>query len=131
MINTVDELRAAYPELAAQIENAAKMQGAADERARLEAIDAIRNNIGNPEMVRNAMFGEKCLTAEQLALQAIQANAAQGAAVLASLGADTAPATQVEPVPAVTEEPKTNSVEAMMAQAKADVAIFQKMKEVR
>lgn len=105
MINTVEELRAAYPDLTAQLENAAQTQGAADERARLEAIDAIRNNIGNPEMVRNAMFGETRLTVEQLALQAIQANAAQGAAVLASLGADAKPAAQVEPTPAVVEEP--------------------------
>ena len=135
MINTAEELRAAYPELTAQIENAARnealSQGAADERARLEAIDAIRNNIGNPEMVHNAMFGENRLTAEQLALQAIQANAAQGAAVLASLGAETAPAAKVEPAPAVVEEPKTNSPEAMIAQARADVAAFQTMKEVR
>ena len=56
MYNTVEELRAAYPDLTAQIENAAQAKGAADERARLESIDAIRNNIGNPEMVRNAMF---------------------------------------------------------------------------
>ena len=131
MYNTVEELRAAYPDLTAQIENAAQAQGAADERARLEAIDAIRNNIGNSEMVHNAMFGENRMTVEQLALQAIKANAAQGAAVLASLGAETAPATKVEPAPAVVEEPKTNSPEAMIAQARADVAAFQKMKEVR
>jgi len=82
-------------------------------------------------MVHNAMFGENRLTVEQLALQAIQANAAQGAAVLASLGAETAPAAKVEPAPAVVEEPKNDSPEAMMAQARADVAAFQKMKEVR
>ena len=105
MINTVDELRAAYPELTAQLENAAQDKGATAERARLEAIDAIRNGIGNADMVKNAMFGENRITAEQLALQAIQANAAQGAAVLASLGADTAPANDVDPAPAVVEEP--------------------------
>ena len=105
MIKTVEELRAAYPELTAQIENAAQEKGATAERARLEAIDAIRNGIGNADMVKNAMFGENRITAEQLALQAIQANAAQGAAVLANLGADTAPANKVEPSPAVAEEP--------------------------
>ena len=104
MVNTVDELRAAYPDLTAQIENAAQARGAADERARLEAIDAIRNNIGNAEMVHNAMFGETPMTVEQLALEAIKANAAQGAAVLASLDAGTETA-QVEPTPAVVEEP--------------------------
>ena len=105
MINTVDELRAAYPDLTAQLEHAAQDRGAADERARLEAIDAIRNNIGNSEMVHNAMFGETRLTVEQLALQAIKANAAQGAAVLASLDAAAEPAAKVEPTPAVVEEP--------------------------
>ena len=48
------------------------------------------------------------MTVEQLALQAIQANAAQGAAVLASLGAETAPATKVAPAPVVVEEPVAN-----------------------
>lgn len=109
MFNTVDELRAAYPDLTAQIEKAAqeeaRSQGAAEERARLQAIDAIRNGIGNEELVRNAMFGEKPLTAEQLALQAIQENAAKGAAVLASLKADTAPASAVVPEAAAVEPP--------------------------
>jgi len=109
MIKTVDELRAAYPDLTAQIETAAQEQGATAERNRLEGIEAIRAGIGNPDMVRNAMFGENRMTAEQLALKAIQANAAQGAAVLAGLGTDTAPANQVEPAPAVVEEPKNDA----------------------
>ena len=108
VIQTVDELRAAYPELTAQIETAAQTQGAADERARLEAIDAIRNGIGNAELVRNAMFGENRMTAEQLALQAIQANAAKGAAVLASLEDETKPALAVEPEPAPVEPVNTS-----------------------
>jgi hypothetical protein len=109
MFNTADELRAAYPELTAQIEKAAReearTQGAADERARLQAIDSIRKGIGNEELVRNAMFGEKPLTAEQLALQAIQENAAKGAAVLANLAADTAPANTVVPEATAVEPP--------------------------
>ena len=123
MINTVDELRAAYPELTAQIENAARnealSQGAADERARLEAIDAIRNNIGNTDMVREAMFGETRLTAEQLALQAIQANAAQGAAVLENLQAAAAPAAAVAAVPAPVVEPVSNAAEDLQKDLEA------------
>ena len=110
MFNTVDELRAAYPDLTAQIENAARdearAQGAADERARLQAIESIRNGIGNEELVRNAMFGENPMTAEQLALQAIQENAARGAAVLAGMAADATPANAVVPQAAVVEPPK-------------------------
>ena len=109
MITTVDELRAAYPELTAQLENAARTdamnQGAEQERSRLEAIDAIRNGIGDADLVRNAMFGENRMTAAELALAAIKANAAQGAAVLASLGDDTQPAAAVEPAPAPVVEP--------------------------
>lgn len=109
MFNTVEELRAAYPDLTAQIENAARdearAQGAADERARLQAIESIRNGIGNDELVRNAMFGENPMTAEQLALQAIQENAAKSAAVLSGLGKDTAPANKVAPEAAPAEPP--------------------------
>ena len=109
MITTVDELRAAYPELTAQLENAARTdamnQGAEQERSRLEAIDAIRNGIGDADLVRNAMFGENRMTAAELALAAIKANAAQGTAVLASLGADAQPAAAVEPAPAPVVEP--------------------------
>lgn len=105
MINTVEELRAAYPDLTAQIENAAREEAATQERARLEAIEGIRNGIGDAELVHNAMYGENRMTAEQLALQAIQQNAAQGAAVLASLTSDTQPAAKVEPTPAPAVEP--------------------------
>lgn len=109
MFKTVEELRAAYPDLTAQIENAARdearAQGAADERARLQAIESIRNGIGNEELVRNAMFGEKPMTAEQLALQAIQENAAKGAAVLNGMAADTTPANAVVPQAVVVEQP--------------------------
>ena len=123
MIHTVDELREAYPELTAQIERAAQeaahAQGAADERARLEAIDAIRNNIGDADMVRNAMYGENRMTAAELALQAIQANAAQGAAVLNSLQEETAAAEEVAAVPAPVDVPTVNSKEELQKDLEA------------
>lgn len=117
MINTVEELRAAYPDLTAQLENAvrdeAMAQGATAERQRLEAIEGIRNGIGNADLVRNAMFGENRMTAAELALAAIQANAAQGAAVLASLTEDGKPAAQVEPAPAPAVEPTADPDEGL------------------
>jgi len=125
MINTVEELRAAYPELTAQLENAARdeamAQGAADERARLEAIEGIRNGIGNAELVRNAMFGENRMTAAELALAAVQANAAQGAAVLDSLSQQTAPAAQVAATAAPAVEPMADPNEDL----KKDLAAIQ------
>ena len=123
MIKTVDELREAYPELTAQLESAARnealTQGAADERARLEAIDAIRNNIGNSDMVREAMFGENRVTAEQLALQAIKANAAQGAAVLKNLQDDATAAGEVAVVPAPADVPVSNAAEDLQKDLEA------------
>ena len=125
---TLEELRAAYPDLTAQLENAARNegmeQGAANERARLQAIDAIRNGIGNADMVREAMYGENRLTAEQLALQAIQANAAQGAAVLASLDANAKPAQQVNPEPAPAVEPMADPNADLADDLKAIAGIF-------
>ena len=115
MINTVDELRAAYPELTAQIENAARevalTEGATNERTRLEGIEAIRNSIGNPEMVREAMYGENRMTAEQVALAAMQAAAAQGTAMLDAMANDTKTAAEVVAVAAPADDPMATAAE--------------------
>lgn len=91
-IKNIDELRVAYPELCAQIENAVKASanaaGAQAERARIQGIEAIQNAIGNPELVNEAKFGEAAMTAEQLAFKAMQAQAAIGATVLNNLDTD-------------------------------------------
>ena len=87
-IATVDELRTAYPEFVAQIEAEANAAGAANERARLQGIEAIRNAVGNTELVNDAMYGENRLTAEQLAYKAMQAQAAIGTTVVNQLEAD-------------------------------------------
>ena len=131
--NTVEELRAAFPDLLAQVETAAQAEGASAERNRIQSIENIQAAIGNPEMVHNAKFGEKPLTAEQLAFQAMQAQAAIGANVLGNLEGDAANsgAAGVGATPAPAGEPAPDSPEAMAAQAKADVEAFNKMKEVR
>ena len=85
-ITTLDELRAAYPELTAQLVNSAT----AAERARIQSIDGIRNAIGNPTLVNEAMFGENPLTAEQLALRAMQEQAAIGANMMTAMRNDAA-----------------------------------------
>lgn len=87
-IKNVDELRAAYPDLAAQIENAAKSAGADQERARIQGIEAIEAAVGDKDMVRAAKFGENKMTAEQLALKAMQQQAAIGATMLGKLDTD-------------------------------------------
>ena len=91
-IKTVDELRAAFPELVAQVENTAKASGNTTgieaERARIQGIEAIEAAIGDKELVNSAKYGDAPLTAEQLAFKAMQAQAAIGATVLANMEKD-------------------------------------------
>ncbi|MCB6992903.1 Clp protease ClpP [bacterium 210820-DFI.6.37] len=93
MIKTVKELRDAYPDLVAQVETAAKekamAEGAASERNRIKEIEAIEAGVADKPLVDDAKFGESPLTAEQLALKAMQKQSAIGASVLNNLGDDT------------------------------------------
>ena len=105
----VEELRAACPELIAQVEASAKAQGCAAERERIQGIEAIEAAIGDKEMVKNAKYGETTMTAEQLAFKAMQAQAAIGNTVVTNMEADAqnsgAAAVVATPAPAG-EEPK-------------------------
>lgn len=88
-IKNMDELRAAFPDLMAQVENAARDAGAKAERARIQGIEAIENAVADRAMVHDAKFGANPLTAEQLAFKAMQAQAAIGANMLGNMAADT------------------------------------------
>lgn len=114
-IATVDELRTAYPELVAQIETDATAAGAANERARLQGIEAIRNAVGNTELVNEAMYGENRLTAEQLAFRAMQAQAAIGATTVNNLESDTnaSGANAVNAVPTGAGDPEVDEKAAV------------------
>lgn len=91
-IKNLDELRAAYPDLLAQAETAAREEGrtagVTEERARIQGIEAIQGAIADQAMITGAKYGEKPLTAEQLAFQAMQAQAAIGATVLKNMTKD-------------------------------------------
>lgn len=91
-IKTVDELRAAFPDLVAQVESAAQAAGntagVEAERARIQGIEAIENAIADKALINDAKYGEKPLTAEQLAFKAMQAQAAIGATVLTNMTKD-------------------------------------------
>lgn len=93
-IKNLDELRAAFPELLAQAETAAREEGRAagvtDERSRIQGIEAIQNAIADKALINGAKFGANPLTAEQLAFKAMQAQAAIGAKVLTNMAADSA-----------------------------------------
>lgn len=91
-IKNIEDLRAAYPDLLAQAENAAREAGRADgvkdERARIQGIEAIQNAIADKAMIDGAKYGETPLSAEQLAFKAMQAQAAVGAKVLNDMKKD-------------------------------------------
>lgn len=86
-IKNVDELRAAFPELTAQVETVARAEGIAAERSRLQAIESIQGAI-DPALVAEAKYGEKPMDAAGLALRAMQAQAALGAQTLNNMQTD-------------------------------------------
>lgn len=101
MAKNLAELKAENSEFAAQIESEIKAQYAdetkaatdtavqkalADERARLEKIEAIAGQV-SAEMLADAKYKHPC-TAEELAYKAMSANAQRGAAFLADLEDD-------------------------------------------
>ena len=87
---TLEEMRAQHPDLVAQIEQQAVANAIAQERARIEAIDSIAASVGDAQLVRDAKYGENTCTAEQLALKAMQKQAALGAKHLKDAAADNA-----------------------------------------
>ena len=91
---TEQELRAQYPELVAGIERAAVEAARTEivntERARLQAIESIEAQIGDAQLIADAKYGDNACEAAQLALKAMQKQAAQGAAHLAGVKNDAA-----------------------------------------
>ena len=128
-IANIDELRKAYPDLVGQIENAARTEGANNERARIQGIEAIQNAIADQALIKNAKFGEKPLTAEQLAFQAMQAQAAIGNTMLNNMVADGAASgvTNVAATPNAGPEVKNNNAVDPKAAADEAVALFKLM----
>jgi|GEM_PF-5960815 len=72
----LEELRKVNPELAAKIESEVKAailqksidEAVAEERKRIQEIDEIADAINDNELVREAKYGEKACTAQELAL---------------------------------------------------------------
>lgn len=79
---TAEELRAQHGDIIAQIEReateAARTTAIAEERARLQAIEEIEASIGDAQLIADAKYGEKPMTAEQLAFAAMKKQAALG-----------------------------------------------------
>lgn len=88
VIMTIEELRAQYPDLINQIENNARTEAEANERARIQAIEEIANCIPG-ELVNKAKF-EEPVDAKTLAFSALQNNKNLGTNFIANLGKDAA-----------------------------------------
>ena len=138
---TMEEFRAQYPEEVAQVEaearasvdNAAAISTAVqDERNRLAGIDEVAS-LFDPELVREAKYGDHPLTAAELALSAAQAAAKAGSKFLADAAADAADsgAASVAAVPGPEDEdPEPETPEARLNTARATVkGIFHKEDE--
>jgi ATP-dependent Clp endopeptidase proteolytic subunit ClpP len=110
-IKTQEELRKAFPELVAQIETAAKAEGASAERNRIQEIESVQAAIADAALVKDAKYGEKPMNAQELAFKAMQAQAAAGAQAVANMNTDTANsgAAAVTATPAVQVEPKAKT----------------------
>lgn len=126
-ITNLEELRAAHPDLVAQIENAARTEGrtegANQERARIQGIEAIENAIADKALIRNAKFGETPLSAEQLAFQAMQAQAALGANMLNNMAADNKASGAAEVAANPNNGPEVKAEQPTDAKAAADEAV--------
>ena len=142
IVKTIDELRAAFPDLTAQLEADAKaavvpadnteaIKAAVNaERERIRAIDEIAPSILDETLVREAKYGDKSISAQELAFQALKKGNQQGAEFIANAQADAA-ASGAAGVPAATPPPSEvtlSSREALEAQAKADAEEYKKMK---
>lgn len=129
--SNIEELKNAYPEYVAQIEKAAREsvqnQGAEAERARIRAIEEIEGSIADKKLVNDAKYGENPMTAEQLALKAMQAQAKIGANMLNSMAEDfkASNAGDVSAEPSGAEETEE---EKELAEAKDMINIFKNIK---
>lgn len=89
---TPEELRQQYPDVVAQIENAAreaaKTEAVTAERSRLQEIEAIEAQIGDTALVAEAKYGENACTAQELAFNAMKKQAQLGAQHIQNTAAD-------------------------------------------
>lgn len=134
---TIQELRAQYPEQVAQVE--AEVRAAVDpavtvntavqaERDRLAAIDEVAG-LFDPELVREAKYGDAPCTAAELALKAAQKAAQQGKRFLADALDDA----RASGTGAVGAAPPPDGEADPVEQARADARAYNesKKKEVR
>lgn len=121
MYNSVEELKAAQPELVSQIEASAAEAAVANERARQRAIDEIAPSVADATLIQEAKYGEQPCSAEQLAFRALQKQAQLGAQHLANMAEDSA-ASNVSQISAdgTDDTPKALTKEERIARGRED-----------
>lgn len=139
---TIEELRAQYPEMIAEIEAEARNTVNADEirasavdaeRARMREIDGVAS-LFSAELVAEARYGETACSAQELSYRAAQQAAAQGRKFLAAMmdDAEDSNAEAVEAVPGDEEEIIEETPENISAAAKKAVENYiKKTKEAK
>lgn len=88
MANTVEELRAQYPDLVAQIEDAAEEKARAEERNRIKGLEEISGAVADKALMEEAKFGESPMTVEELSVMAMKQQSKLQASILKSLEED-------------------------------------------
>lgn len=125
MVNNLADLRAAYPELTAELEKAVLAQAGQAERQRLKQIDEVAA-LFEPELVQAAKYGENACTVQELTYRAAQAAAANRKGFLHSWQQDIQQSgvQQVGALPPdeLMPEPEQLTPEQRMAQARNEVA---------
>ncbi|MCL1866613.1 MAG: Clp protease ClpP [Oscillospiraceae bacterium] len=125
-LKTIEELKAAYPDLVTQIENTAVKAAVDAERKRISDIEAIASAVGDDALVNEAKFGETPLTAQELSFAALQKQSKIGAAHLAAVRNDYAASGAVDVGTAphggeLKDSESETSQSEMLAKASAEV----------
>jgi len=131
-VNKMDlnELKEQYPDLVnqiredalAEVNTEAMVQDAIEkDHERMRAIDSIANQVGDPEMVRKAKYDEP-ISAEQLALKALQMQAEAGKSFMNSRNNEVANSGASEVVPAPVDGTEIDTKAKEIADAAALIA---------
>lgn len=136
MAKTVEELRQECPALCKQLVDETNAKSSDElnaavkaERERIKDIDSIAPNIMDVELVESAKFGEKPMTAQELAFKALKTQTSQGNSYLADQQEDAQASGVANVEGAQVPDQEGESPEDVKAQAKADVEKFMPRKE--
>lgn len=123
MANNIEELRNEYPDLVAQIEAAAATIAVANERARMQDIDAVASLFSN-ELVTEAKYGEKPCSAQELTYRAAVEATKQGSAFMKGIIADNqvSGVEEVSATPAPEEKAAPKTKEEKYEEARVAIA---------